>query len=441
MSVTKDLKQRLASPQATVGVIGLGYVGLPLGLTMAEAGKRVIGFDVDGSKIEKLAAGKSYIRHIEGERIAQARERFRATTDFSELGSCDAVIVCVPTPLTEGREPDLSFVAATTETIAKYLRPNQLAVLESTTYPGTTDEVVRPILEATGLAVGKDFHLAFSPEREDPGNARYNTKTIPKLVGGVSAQCGEMAAALYRSFLESVVVVGDARVAEAAKLLENIYRSINIALVNELKMLFERMGIDVWEVIEAAATKPFGFTPFYPGPGLGGHCIPIDPFYLTWKARHYDFSTRFIELAGEVNTGMPYWVVDKVVEALGEEGKALKGAKVLVLGVAYKKDVDDLRESPSLKVIEILESRGAEVRYNDPYVGSLRARKLRHYETFELDSVALDEAAVAGADCVLIATDHGAYDYGWIVRHARRVVDTRNATKNVRHGRDKITKA
>jgi len=441
MSVAKDLKQRLASPQATVGVIGLGYVGLPLGLTMAEAGKRVIGFDVDGSKIEKLAAGKSYIRHIEGERIAQAHERFRATTDFSELGSCDAIIVCVPTPLTEGREPDLSFVAATTETIAKYLRRNQLVILESTTYPGTTDEVVRPILEATGLAVGKDFHLAFSPEREDPGNARYNTKTIPKLVGGVSAPCGEMAAALYRSFLESVVVVGDARVAEAAKLLENIYRSINIALVNELKMLFERMGIDVWEVIEAAATKPFGFTPFYPGPGLGGHCIPIDPFYLTWKARHYDFSTRFIELAGEVNTGMPYWVVDKVVEALGEEGKALKGAKVLVLGVAYKKDVDDLRESPSLKVIEILESRGAEVSYNDPYVGSLRARKLRHYETFELDSVALDEAAVAGADCVLIATDHGAYDYEWIVRHARRVVDTRNATKNVRHGRDKITKA
>ena len=436
-----ELKDKLASEQAVVGVIGLGYVGLPLGLTMAEAGKRGVGLDVDGSKVEKLGAGQSFIRHIEAERIVKARGRFRASTDFSELGSCDAIIVCVPTPLSEGREPDLSYVAATAQTIAKHLRANQLVVLESTTYPGTTEEVVQPILEATGLRVGKDFHLAFSPEREDPGNARYSTKTIPKLVGGVSPQCGEVAAALYRSFLESVVVVSDARVAEAAKLLENIYRSINIALVNELKMLFERMGIDVWEVIEAAASKPFGFTPFYPGPGLGGHCIPIDPFYLTWKARHYDFSTRFIELAGEVNTGMPYWVVDKVVEAVGEGGKALKGAKVLVLGVAYKKDVDDLRESPSLKVIEILESRGAEVSYNDPYVGSLRARKLRHYETFELDSVELGEAALREADCVLIATDHGAYDYEWIVRHARRVVDTRNATKNVRNGREKITKA
>ena len=441
MSAATELKRRLASEQAVVGVIGLGYVGLPLGLTMAEAGKEVVGLDVDGAKVEKLGAGQSYIRHIDAERIAKARSRFRASTDFSELGSCDAIIVCVPTPLSEGREPDLSYVAATAQTIAKHLRANQLVVLESTTYPGTTEEVVQPILEATGLRVGKDFHLAFSPEREDPGNARYSTKTIPKLVGGVSPQCGEVAAALYRSFLESVVVVSDARVAEAAKLLENIYRSINIALVNELKMLFERMGIDVWEVIEAAASKPFGFTPFYPGPGLGGHCIPIDPFYLTWKARHYDFSTRFIELAGEVNTGMPYWVVDRVVEALGEGGKALKGAKVLVLGVAYKRDVDDLRESPSLKVIEILESRGAEVSYNDPYVGSLRARKLRHYETFELDSVELGEAALREADCVLIATDHGAYDYEWIVRHARRVVDTRNATKNVRQGREKITKA
>jgi len=436
-----ELKDKLASREATVGVIGLGYVGLPLGLTMAEAGKRVVGLDVDGAKVEKLAAGQSYIRHIEPERIVQSRERFRASTDFAELGGCDAIIVCVPTPLTEGREPDLSYVAATAHTIARHLRQNQLVVLESTTYPGTTEEVVQPILEGTGLRVGKDFHLAFSPEREDPGNARYNTKTIPKLVGGVSPQCGEVAAALYGSFLESVVVVGDARVAEAAKLLENIYRSINIALVNELKMLFERMGIDVWEVIEAAASKPFGFTPFYPGPGLGGHCIPIDPFYLTWKARHYDFSTRFIELAGEVNTGMPYWVVDRVVEALGEGGKALQGAKVLVLGVAYKKDVDDLRESPSLKVIEILESRGAVVSYNDPYVGSLRAKKLRHYETFELDSVELEEGVLGEADCVLIATDHGAYDYEWIVRHARRVVDTRNATKNVRHGREKITKA
>jgi UDP-N-acetyl-D-glucosamine dehydrogenase len=438
---SNDLKQRLASDRATVGVIGLGYVGLPLGLTMAEAGKRVIGLDVDAAKVEKLAAGKSYIRHIGDERIAAARDRFEATTDFSALRSCDAVIVCVPTPLSEGREPDLSYVSATAESIAKHLRRGQLVVLESTTYPGTTEEVVKPILESTGLRVGEDFHLAFSPEREDPGNERYSTKTIPKLVGGLTKGCGEVAGALYRSFLEKVVVVSDARVAEAAKLLENIYRSINIALVNELKMLFERMGIDVWEVIEAAATKPFGFTPFYPGPGLGGHCIPIDPFYLTWKARHYDFSTRFIELAGEVNTAMPYWVVDKVMEALNEAGKALRGAKVLVLGVAYKKDVDDLRESPALKVIEILESRGAEVSYNDPYVPSLRARKLRHYETFELDSVELTDKVVAGADCVLIATDHTAYDYDGIVRSARSVVDTRNATRRVREGREKIVRA
>ena len=438
---SNELKRRLASDRATVGVIGLGYVGLPLGLTMAEAGKQVIGLDVDEAKIEKLRAGKSYIRHIADERVAASRERFEASTDFAALGRCDAIIICVPTPLSEGREPDLGYVSRTAETIAKHLRRGQLVVLESTTYPGTTDEVVRPILESGGLRVGEDFHLAFSPEREDPGNAHFNTKTIPKLVGGVTRECGEVAAALYESFLAKVVVVSEARVAEAAKLLENIYRSINIALVNELKMLFERMGIDVWEVIEAAATKPFGFTAFYPGPGLGGHCIPIDPFYLTWKARHYDFSTRFIELAGEVNTAMPYWVVEKVVEALSDGGRALRGAKVLVLGVAYKKDVDDLRESPALKVIEILESRGAQVSYNDPYVPSLRARKLRHYETFELDSVELGEEAVGGADCVLIATDHTAYDYDWIVRTARCVVDTRNATRHVCHGREKIVRA
>jgi UDP-N-acetyl-D-glucosamine dehydrogenase len=441
MGQADELKQRLASNHATVGVIGLGYVGLPLALTMVEAGKRVVGLDVDGAKVEKLAAGQSYIRHIAASRIVAAGERFRATSDFRALAGCDAVIVCVPTPLTEGREPDLSYVSKTAETIAEHLRPAQLVVLESTTYPGTTEEVMQPILERGGLRAGRDYHLAFSPEREDPGNPRFNTKSIPKLVGGVTAECGEVARALYGSFLETVVVVSSARVAESAKLLENIYRSINIALVNELKMLFERMGIDVWEVIEAAGTKPFGFTPFYPGPGLGGHCIPIDPFYLTWKARHYDFSTRFIELAGEVNTGMPYWVVDKVVEALNQGSKAINRAKVLVLGVAYKKDVDDLRESPSLKVIEILESRGAKVSYNDPYVPTLRARKLRHYETFELDSVELTERTVAEADCVLIATDHTAYDYDWIVRHARCVVDTRNATKNVRQGRQKIVKA
>jgi UDP-N-acetyl-D-glucosamine dehydrogenase len=442
MKKPADLKQHLASGEATVGVIGLGYVGLPLGLTMAEAGKRVVGLDVDAAKVEKLGRGESYIRHIDSERIGRSSARFSATTDFAALRDCDAILICVPTPLTEGREPDLSYVSGTAEAIAPHLRRGHVVVLESTTYPGTTDEVVQPILERGGLRVGEDFYLAFSPEREDPGNPSFNTKTIPKLVGGVTAQCGELAAALYRSFLEKVVVVSSARVAESAKLLENIYRSINIALVNELKMLFERMDIDVWEVIAAAATKPFGFTAFHPGPGLGGHCIPIDPFYLTWKARHYDFSTRFIELAGEVNTAMPYWVVEKVMEALSERaGKALRGSRILVLGVAYKKDVDDLRESPSLKVIEILESRGAEVAYNDPYVPSLRAKRLRHYETFELDSVALDEKLVEGADCVLIATDHGAYDYGWIVEHARLVVDTRNATKGVSRGREKILKA
>jgi UDP-N-acetyl-D-glucosamine dehydrogenase len=449
-----DLQQRLASAQATIGVIGLGYVGLPLALTMAEAGKRAVGFDVDQAKVDKLSAGESYIRHIAPERIRRRLSAarsvqeltddrgagFHATTDFRALAKCDAIVICVPTPLGEGREPDLGYVSGTAQTIAKYLRREQLVVLESTTYPGTTDELVRPILERTGLRVGEDFHLAFSPEREDPGNPHYTTRTIPKLVGGVTGRCGEVAAALYRSFLREVVVVSSARVAEAAKLLENIYRSVNIALVNELKMLFERMGIDVWEVIGAAASKPFGFTPFYPGPGLGGHCIPIDPFYLTWKARHYDFSTRFIELAGEVNTAMPYWVVERAVEALSERGRAIKGAKVLVLGVAYKKDVDDLRESPSLKVIEILESRGAAVSYNDPYVPSLRARKLRHYETFELDSVELTEEVMSGADCVLIATDHGAYDYDWIVQSARLVVDTRNATRDVAHDRDKIVK-
>ena len=453
-ATTSGLEERLRSRNATVGVIGLGYVGLPLALTMAEAGKGVVGFDVDRAKVDKLCAGESYIRHIAPERIARrlspvqsAQELcnspgsgFFATTDFSALVHCDAIVICVPTPLSEGREPDLGYVNGTAQTIAKYLRREQLVVLESTTYPGTTDELVRPVLERAGLRVGEDFHLAFSPEREDPGNPHYTTRTIPKLVGGVTGRCGEVAAALYRSFLREVVVVSSARVAEAAKLLENIYRSVNIALVNELKMLFERMGIDVWEVIEAAATKPFGFTAFHPGPGLGGHCIPIDPFYLTWKARHYDFSTRFIELAGEVNTAMPYWVVERAVEALSERGRAIKGAKVLVLGVAYKKDVDDLRESPSLKVIEILESRGAQVSYNDPYVPSLRARRLRHYEMFELDSVELTEAVVSGADCVLIATDHGAYDYSWIVENARLVVDTRNATRQVANHRQKIVK-
>ena len=455
MAALPDPIERFRSRRAVVGVIGLGYVGLPLACTIVEAGMRVLGFDVDPQKPRRLAAGESYLRHIGNDRVAGVMAQadspealaaaetpgLFATTDFTKLALCDAILVCVPTPLTEGREPDLSYVVSTTEVIARTLRPGQLVVLESTTYPGTTDEICRPILERGGLTAGRDFFLAYSPEREDPGNPRFDTRTTPKLVGGVTPACGEVAAALYGTFIERVVPVTDARVAEAAKLLENIYRSVNIALVNELKMLFERMHIDVWSVIDAAATKPFGFTPFYPGPGLGGHCIPIDPFYLTWKARHYDFPTRFIELAGEINTAMPYWVVDRVTEGLGRQGKALPGAHVLVLGIAYKKDVDDLRESPSLRVIELLEERGARVSYHDPWVRSLRGHRFRRYDFFELDSVEIDDATLAAADCVLIATDHSAYDYGRIVEVARLVVDTRNATRDVAAGREKILKA
>jgi UDP-N-acetyl-D-glucosamine dehydrogenase len=451
--VLDRLYDRIEAGEAVVGVVGMGYVGLPLASTIVGAKQRVFGFDVDEVKIAALRRGESYIRHIDGaalgrllaEKTDDGRPSTGAglvpTSNFADLRSCDAILICVPTPLNAAREPDLSAVTATAETIAKHLRPGQLVVLESTTYPGTTDEVVRPILERGGLVAGRDFALAFSPGREDPGNPSFSTRTIPKVVGGVTPTCGRIAAALYGRFIDRVVDVSDARVAESTKLLENIFRCVNIALVNELKMLFDRMGIDVWEVIGAASTKPFGFMPFQPGPGLGGHCIPIDPFYLTWKARHFDFSTRFIELAGEINAGMPYYVIERVVEALGERGIAIRGARVLVLGVAYKRDIDDLRDSPALKLIEILEARGASVSYNDPYVASLRTRKLRHYGTIELDSVPLDAAALAHADCVVIATDHGAYDWNAIVRVARLVVDTRNATCDVVEGREKIFKA
>jgi UDP-N-acetyl-D-glucosamine dehydrogenase len=350
-------------------------------------------------------------------------------------------IFVVSTPLTEGREPDLAAVTGTAESIAKRLRAGQLVVLESTTYPGTTDEVVRPILERSGLRVGEQIALAFSPEREDPGDPTHVTRVIPKVIGGVTPRCGQIAAALYGKIVERVVPVSNARVAESAKLLENIFRGVNIALVNELKMLFERMDIDVWEVIDAASSKPFGFMPFYPGPGLGGHCIPIDPFYLTWKARQYDFATRFIELAGEINTAMPYWVVERIVAALGAHGRALSGAEILVLGVAYKKDVDDLRESPALKLIEILEARGARVAYHDPYVPTLRTRRLRRYDVLELDSVPIDAASLARFDCVVVATDHSTFDWAAIVAASRLVVDTRNATRGVKSNRNKIVPA
>ncbi len=442
-----ELIEKFRSRQGTVGIIGLGYVGLPLASTIAEAGFSVFGFDVDAHKVAELLAGRSYIHHLPQERLAVLirSEALPAkpgtvfpTTDFSLLRQCDAILICVPTPLTETRDPDLTYVEQTSRKIAEFLRPAQLVVLESTTYPGTTDEVVQPILEAGGLRVGRDFHLAFSPEREDPNNPSFNTRTIPKVVGGVTRACGEIAAAFYGAVLDRVVPVSSSRVAEAAKLLENIYRSVNIALVNELKVLFDRMGLDVWEVIEAAATKPFGFTPFYPGPGLGGHCIPIDPFYLTWKARQYEMTTRFIELAGEVNRAMPAFVVQKVQDALNDRSRSLRGSRILLLGVAYKRDLDDDRESPALKLIELLGEKGAEVEYNDPYVPALK--RSRSYD-FGLRSVALTGEILAAKDAVLIATDHTCYDYDFIVAHSKLVVDTRNATRKVRDGRERIVSA
>lgn len=444
----EELIERFRSRQGIVGIIGLGYVGLPLAATFAEGGVTVVGFDIDRTKIEELKAGRSYIRHIPAERLqallareevpVAGRGRFLPAADFGMLGQCDAILICVPTPLDAHREPDLSYVESTAQSIARYLRPGQLVVLESTTYPGTTDEVVREILERSGLQVGVDFYLAFSPEREDPNNPHFSTRNIPKLVGGVTLACGEVAAALYSAVLEKVVPVSSARVAEAAKLLENIYRCVNIALVNELKVLFDRMGIDVWEVIDAAATKPFGFTPFYPGPGLGGHCIPIDPFYLTWKARQYELTTRFIELAGEINHSMPAFVIGKLADALNEQQKSVKGARILVLGVAYKKDLDDTRESPALRLIELLLQKGARVSYHDPYVSALK--RSRKYD-FNMASVPLTRDELERADAVVIATDHSVFDYEFIVRNSRLVIDTRNATKNVQVGREKVVRA
>ena len=443
----ESLSSRFQSRNAVVGIIGLGYVGLPLAATFAEGGFAVVGFDIDPWKITELCAGRSYIRHLPATRLSRyvspqlprpGTPALHPTTDFGVLPSCDAILICVPTPLTENREPDLSYVTGTAATIAPHLRRDQLVVLESTTYPGTTDEVVREILEASGLGAGTDFYLAFSPEREDPNNSQYDTRSIPKLIGGYTPACGAAAAALYGAVLERIVPVSSARVAEAAKLLENIYRSVNIALVNELKVLFDRMGLDVWEVIDAAATKPFGFTPFYPGPGLGGHCIPIDPFYLTWKARQYELTTRFIELAGEINHAMPAFVISKLMDALNDRERSLKGARILVLGVAYKRDLDDTRESPALKLIDLLMKKGADVAYHDPYVPALR--RSRHYD-FNLRSVPLTREALHGADAVLIATDHTGFDYGFIVAASKLVIDTRNATRTVSAGREKIVRA
>jgi len=418
-----DLLEKINGKNARIGVIGLGYVGLPLVIEFCKQGFNVTGFDLDSEKVALLEQGKSYIKHIEPARIRHYLTLFNPTSDFSLLASMDCIIICVPTPLDKYRQPDMSYVFDTTRVIAANLRQQQLIVLESTTYPGTTDEDMRAILEESGLVAGMDFYLAYSPEREDPNSKDFTTATIPKVVGGYTPECLEVAIALYGQIVEKTVPVSSTRVAEASKLLENIYRAVNIALVNELKMLFDRMDIDIWEVIEAAKTKPFGFQAFFPGPGLGGHCIPIDPFYLTWKAREYDFATRFIELAGEINTDMPYYVVNKIIEALNENGKSISGAKILILGLAYKRDVDDVRESPSLKLIELLREKGAKIDYNDPYVP--KAPKLRGHK-LEGDSVPLTEESLSECDCVLVATDHSDYDPAFIIEHSKLVVDARN---------------
>ncbi len=421
-----ELQNKIRKNNFIVGIIGMGYVGLPLALEFASKGIKVIGFDLDSSKIRILNKEKrSYIKHISSKRIREqvSGGMLTATSDFTKLNVPDVVIICVPTPLNINREPDLSYVLNSTKEIAKHLRKGQLVSLESTTYPGTTDEDMLKILTSTGLKVGRDFYLCFSPEREDPNNPVYSTSTIPKIVGGVTKDCMKLGAEIYGKVINKIVPVSSTKAAEAAKLLENIFRSINIALVNELKVVFDRMGIDIWEVISAASTKPFGFTPFYPGPGLGGHCIPIDPFYLTWKAREFDISSKFIELAGETNTSMPFYVVEKVIHALNDHKKSIKGSKILILGLAYKKDIDDLRESPSLKLIELLQKHGAVVHYNDDYVTSIP--KLRKYN-FDKKSVKITPSNLKKFDLILLSTDHSYYDYRMILKNSRIIVDTRN---------------
>lgn len=407
----------------TIGILGLGYVGIPLALRIAEVGKTVIGFDIDAARVTALNASESPIKHLENSKIAQmVKSGFEATTDFARTTECDALIVCVPTPLSGTREPDLSFVTATMETIAPYLRRGQLLSLESTTWPGTTEEILLPYVEAAGLTVGKDFFLVYSPEREDPGNESFDTRTIPKIIGGHTPACLAAGEALYGAFIDKVVPVSSTRAAEMVKLLENIHRSINIGLVNELKVVADRMGLDIFEIIDAAKTKPFGFTAYYPGPGIGGHCIPIDPFYLTWKAREYGLHTRFIELAGEINAGMPQYVVDKTVHALNDQSKSLKGAKILALGIAYKRDVDDMRESPSVFVMELLRDWGADVQYFDPNVPVFP--KMREH-SFDLRSIDLTPQTLAEYDAVLLLTDHSDFDYDMIAAHASLIIDTR----------------
>lgn len=443
MNHFETLRQRIETRQVTVGIIGLGYVGLPLARAFSRGGYKVLGFDVDTRKIDKLAKGESYIGHISNDVIAEMRKTgFDATTDFERLVEADAVLICVPTPLTSTREPDLTYVENSAKAIAKTLRAGQLVVLESTTYPGTTRRVVQPILDQVQrqaiLKHGSDYFLAFSPEREDPGNPNFSAPTIPKVVGGIDQRSAELAGLLYGKVVTKVIPVSTAEVAEACKILENTYRAINIALVNELKILFDRMGIDVWEVIEAAKTKPFGFQAFYPGPGLGGHCIPIDPFYLTWIAREFGVTTRFIELAGEINTGMPQYVINRLADALNDRAKPIKGSKILLMGMAYKKDVDDPRESPGFEIMELLMHKGAVVSYNDPHIPTLP--RMRHWPNLQMNSLALTPTNIAAQDALLVVTDHSKYDWSSIVPHASLIIDTRNACKGI-VDRSKIVKA
>ena len=435
MEEKKSLLEKINNKTVKVGIVGLGYVGLPLGLEFTNNGIVVLGFDVDERKIPILKRGDTYIKHIKAEYIKNAvtKNLLDVTSDFSRLPEVDAIIICVPTPLDEHREPDMSFVEGTAKVIQQYLRPGQLVTLESTTYPGTTDELLKTLFDSApsiqndnskqNYNVGSDYFLAYSPEREDPNNGSFTTRTIPKVIGGCTENCLEVAQALYDLVIEKTVPVSSPKAAEATKLLENIYRSINIALVNELKMVFQRMDIDIWEVIQAASTKPFGYHPFYPGPGLGGHCIPIDPFYLTWKAREYEVNTKFIELAGEINTYQPYYVLARTLEVLNEYGKPLKGSKVLMLGAAYKKNVDDMRESPTLKLIELFREKGAEVDYSDPYIPVLPATRKYKYD---MKSVDINEDTLSGYDLILLATDHDDYDYMFIAEHSKIIIDTRN---------------
>ena len=433
-SLRDKLKNKFIDRSAVIGVAGIGYVGLPLAVEKAKVGFEVIGYDRNSVRVDEVNQGLNYIRDVSDSELAAMVEggKLRATSDFSSLSRCDAIVICVPTPLTPNLDPDISYIKAVGEQIAAQLRPGQLVSLESTTYPGTTEEVLLPLLEQSGLKVGEDFFLCFSPERVDPGNARYTTKNTSKVVGGVTEACADVAACFYQQTILDVLVATSPRVAEMCKVFENTFRSVNIALVNEMALLCDRLGINIWEVLDAASTKPFGIMRFDPGPGVGGHCIPLDPFYLAWKAREYDFHVRFIELAGEINHGMPYFVRDKVARALNASGKAVKGADIFILGIAYKKDIEDWRESPAIKVMELLHKDGARIDYHDPYVPKFVEREDQWH------SIPLSKERLERADCVVILTNHSNVDYARVVSQAKLVIDTRNATKNVTEGREKV---